>query len=45
MQQVVEQLKAWGGREPRQLAGREENVVFSLPKALRTALPRGQGRL
>jgi 4-hydroxy-3-methylbut-2-enyl diphosphate reductase len=44
VQQVVEQLKAWGGREPRQLIGREENVVFSLPKALRTASPRGQER-
>jgi 4-hydroxy-3-methylbut-2-en-1-yl diphosphate reductase len=40
VQQVVEQLKAWGGREPRQLLGREENVVFSLPKALRAPAAR-----
>jgi len=40
VQQVVEQLKAWGGREPRQLLGREENVVFSLPKALRAPATR-----
>jgi 4-hydroxy-3-methylbut-2-enyl diphosphate reductase len=37
VQQVVGQLKAWGGAEPRQILGREENVVFSLPKALRPA--------
>jgi hypothetical protein len=40
VQQVVEQLKAWGGREPRQLIGREENVVFSLPKTLRAPATR-----
>jgi 4-hydroxy-3-methylbut-2-en-1-yl diphosphate reductase len=41
VQQVVEQLKAWGGREPRQILGREEYVVFSLPKALRPSVARG----
>jgi 4-hydroxy-3-methylbut-2-enyl diphosphate reductase len=41
VQQVVEQLRQWGGREPRQILGREENVVFSLPKALRTTAARG----
>jgi 4-hydroxy-3-methylbut-2-enyl diphosphate reductase len=41
VQQVVEQLKAWGGQEPRQILGREENVVFSLPKALRAPAARG----
>jgi 4-hydroxy-3-methylbut-2-enyl diphosphate reductase len=34
VQQVVERLRAWGGTLVYQAAGREENVVFSLPKAL-----------
>ena len=37
VQQVVERLRSWGGTAPRELMGREENVVFSLPRALRTA--------
>jgi 4-hydroxy-3-methylbut-2-enyl diphosphate reductase len=37
VQQVVEQLRSWGGEAPRQVMGRPENVVFSLPKALRAA--------
>jgi 4-hydroxy-3-methylbut-2-enyl diphosphate reductase len=37
VQQVVERLKSWGGSEPREIVGREEKVVFSLPKALRAA--------
>jgi 4-hydroxy-3-methylbut-2-en-1-yl diphosphate reductase len=37
VQQVVERLKEWGGVAPREIAGREENVVFSLPKALRVS--------
>jgi 4-hydroxy-3-methylbut-2-enyl diphosphate reductase len=41
VQQVVERLTAWGGEEPRQVVGREENVVFSLPKSLRPAAARG----
>jgi 4-hydroxy-3-methylbut-2-enyl diphosphate reductase len=35
VQQVVERLCAWGGTRPREMVGREENVVFSLPRALR----------
>ena len=35
VQQVVERLRSWGGTSPRVVVGREENVVFSLPKALR----------
>jgi 4-hydroxy-3-methylbut-2-enyl diphosphate reductase len=35
VQQVVERLRDWGGDTPREIAGREEHVVFSLPKALR----------
>jgi 4-hydroxy-3-methylbut-2-enyl diphosphate reductase len=37
VQQVVQQLKEWGGEEPRVVVGRDENVVFSLPKALRVS--------
>jgi 4-hydroxy-3-methylbut-2-en-1-yl diphosphate reductase len=37
VQQVVQQLQAWGGQLPEEIVGREEHVVFTLPKALRTA--------
>ena len=32
---VVNQLREWGGNSPAELSGREENIVFSMPKALR----------
>ena len=35
VEQVVQRLRSWGGTTPRVLVGREENVVFSLPRALR----------
>jgi 4-hydroxy-3-methylbut-2-enyl diphosphate reductase len=35
VQSVVDRLKEWGGEVPEELQGQEENVVFSLPKALR----------
>jgi 4-hydroxy-3-methylbut-2-enyl diphosphate reductase len=35
VQQVVERLRQWGGEAPREIIGREENVVFSLPRSLR----------
>ena len=37
VQQVVERLRSWGGTPPAVVVGREENVVFSLPRALRAA--------
>jgi 4-hydroxy-3-methylbut-2-en-1-yl diphosphate reductase len=37
VQQVVARLKAWGGEVPEEIQGREEHVMFSLPKVLRTA--------
>jgi 4-hydroxy-3-methylbut-2-en-1-yl diphosphate reductase len=37
VREVVEQLQAWGGTAPSQVLGREESVVFSLPRALRAA--------
>ena len=35
VQEVVTRLREWGGIEPREIVGREENVVFSLPRSLR----------
>ena len=35
VQQVVERLREWGGSTAQELRGREEHVVFSLPRALR----------
>ena len=35
VQQVVARLREWGGTTATELAGREEYVVFSLPRALR----------
>lgn len=35
IQEVLQQLQDWGGQLPNELAGIEENVTFSLPKALR----------
>jgi 4-hydroxy-3-methylbut-2-enyl diphosphate reductase len=37
VQQVVARLREWGGTTAEELRGREEHVVFSLPRALRTA--------
>ncbi len=36
--QVIQRLREWGGQTPVELAGREENVVFSMPKELRIAV-------
>jgi 4-hydroxy-3-methylbut-2-enyl diphosphate reductase len=38
VQQVVKRLQEWGGVAAQELAGREEHIVFSLPRALRTAV-------
>ncbi|MBV8910691.1 MAG: 4-hydroxy-3-methylbut-2-enyl diphosphate reductase, partial [Gammaproteobacteria bacterium] len=35
VQQVIAQLTRWGGETPREIIGREEHVVFSLPRELR----------
>jgi 4-hydroxy-3-methylbut-2-enyl diphosphate reductase len=40
VQQVVARLKEWGGTTAEELKGREEHVVFSLPRALRAATGR-----
>src|SRR5277367_887834 len=35
VQQVIARLREWGGQTPQELTGREERVVFALPRALR----------
>ncbi|MFU8895710.1 MAG: 4-hydroxy-3-methylbut-2-enyl diphosphate reductase [Gammaproteobacteria bacterium] len=37
VRQVIARLKEWGGEVPEEISGREEHVVFSLPKVLRSA--------
>jgi 4-hydroxy-3-methylbut-2-enyl diphosphate reductase len=41
VQQVVARLREWGGITAQELVGREEHVVFSLPRALRSAATKG----
>ncbi len=38
VQQVLLRLRDWGGEAPKELQGREEHVVFALPRALRSAV-------
>ena len=35
VRQVVEHLRRWGGEAPREISGREERVLFTLPRELR----------
>jgi 4-hydroxy-3-methylbut-2-enyl diphosphate reductase len=35
VQRVVERLREWGGKGAEEIVGREENVVFALPRELR----------
>jgi len=35
VQEVIDQLKAWGGQSTQEIQGIEEKVVFSLPKGLK----------
>ena len=37
VQQVLEQLARWGAEVPREVFGREEHVIFTLPRGLRRA--------
>ena len=39
VQQVIARVQAWGGGEVVEIQGRPENVVFSLPRALRPVTP------
>jgi 4-hydroxy-3-methylbut-2-enyl diphosphate reductase len=38
VKQVVERLRSWGAEVPIEQQGREEHVVFALPRALRSSL-------
>ena len=40
VQQVIEQLARWGAAMPREVIGREEHVIFTLPRELRRASER-----
>ena len=35
VQQVISQLRDWGAKVPQEIAGREEHVIFGLPRELR----------
>jgi 4-hydroxy-3-methylbut-2-en-1-yl diphosphate reductase len=37
VQEVIQQLRAWGGEAPNEVVGREERVYFALPRELRRA--------
>ena len=37
VQQVVERLHTWGAEKPQEILGREEHVLFALPRELRLA--------
>jgi len=36
VQQVIARLRSWGATEPEEVVGREEHVLFALPKGLRS---------
>src|SRR5512136_663938 len=38
VRRVVERLRAWGGQGAEEIVGREENVVFALPRELRSTV-------
>jgi 4-hydroxy-3-methylbut-2-enyl diphosphate reductase len=41
VKEVIERLGEWGVERPQELAGRQEHVVFALPRELRFARPSG----
>jgi 4-hydroxy-3-methylbut-2-enyl diphosphate reductase len=41
VQRVVARLREWGGQGAEEVVGREENVVFALPRELRVGAPGG----
>jgi 4-hydroxy-3-methylbut-2-enyl diphosphate reductase len=43
VQRVVARLREWGGQGAEEVLGREENVVFALPRELRTRSGAGPG--
>jgi len=44
VREVIDRLQQWGAQAPRELAGREEHVVFGLPRELRVPIPLVSGR-
>ena len=44
VQQVLEQLARWGAQPPREVTGREEHVLFTLPRELRRAVEKSRER-
>jgi 4-hydroxy-3-methylbut-2-enyl diphosphate reductase len=38
VQRVVERLREWGGQTAEEVVGREESVVFALPRELRASI-------
>ena len=42
VRQVIEQLTRWGAQAPREVIGREEHVLFALPRELRRATEKPQ---
>lgn len=40
VREVIDRLREWGAEPPQELAGRAEQVVFSLPRELRVVAPR-----
>jgi 4-hydroxy-3-methylbut-2-en-1-yl diphosphate reductase len=42
VRQVIEQLGRWGAEAPREIVGREERVLFTLPRELRRRLANAQ---
>jgi len=38
---VLEKLREWGGKVIAEVAGKQEHVIFALPKALREVAKRG----
>jgi 4-hydroxy-3-methylbut-2-enyl diphosphate reductase len=41
IQDVIARLREWGGELPEELAGRPENIVFSMPRELRIPVQQG----
>jgi 4-hydroxy-3-methylbut-2-enyl diphosphate reductase len=39
VREVIDRLEEWGAEAPRELVGREEKVVFGLPRELRVPVP------
>lgn len=42
VERVVARIREWGGKQPENLLGETESVVFSVPRELRVALPKRQ---